>query len=599
MKKILIINDEEIRLNKHSSNEIYYNWNGDDKLSSSLSNYIKKNKNYLKQDYLDFVENIKTSQKNKLLSEVLNFKIYNRYNIFEISNIYEKNIFKSNKIIDCIKLLAIRKIIKEKKISEIHYYGKEIDIFNSLKIICDNCNLIFVSFNQIKLKKKYFLKTFYIIKSIIFYLIYIIKRFNILILKSNLLKFQKNNIFLFSYYVHLKSNKISNLWGNLTETLIKNKYKINWLHDFSPSNQVPNSKIFLKNINSLNNNNNNHIPLDSYLNFNSIIKIFMNFFKIVFKYLFIDIKNIFYYKKKKINFNYFLNDNLIKSVFGPDLIKNLIYIEIFENLFSKSSKIKIGLYLLENQAWESIMIKAWKYYKHGTIIGSINSTVRDWDLRYFKPNNYKKNNSYYPDFIAVNGELNKKLISKNKFINSKKIIPVEAVRYNYLQNIVTRKKIYRSVIIFGDISIKINYEILNDLEKSLKQIKKKYIFYFKPHPTLPKKIVDNLFKRFNFLKNINNFNINYNQFEYCICSETTSAVIEAIYFRLKTIIYVSKNSINLSPLPPKLWKNYGYSDKDFVNFFQNSSKNKKIMINRLIDINSKNNKWLKFLKKNL
>ncbi len=116
---------------------------------------------------------------------------------------------------------------------------------------------------------------------------------------------------------------------------------------------------------------------------------------------------------------------------------------------------------------------------------------------------------------------------------------------------------------------------------------------------MPKKIVDNLFKRFNFLKNINNFNINYNQFEYCICSETTSAVIEAIYFRLKTIIYVSKNSINLSPLPPKLWKNYGYSDKDFVNFFQNSSKNKKIMINRLIDINSKNNKWLKFLKKNL
>ena len=598
MNKVLIIGDEKNDSFRNISEKIFYAWNGQENSSYSLINFIFKNKKSLREDYLKFIENIHKKEKKGFTSKILNYKIYSRYNIFEMSNVSEKNIFKSPKIIDCIKFLAIKKIIKKNKILKINYIGFNLDILNSLKLLCKDNDLSFYSDNNFLFKKKnsYIILNF--LKSIFYLLNYFFVRINIINFKTNFSHLYGKKILLFSYYVHLKKNKLSNLWGNLSETLIKNKYKINWLHDYSPSNQVQSPKIFLKNINFLNDKNNNHIPLDSFLNFTSIIKIFINFLIIFFLFLFIKMKKVFYYKKKKINFFYFLEEDFKKSIFGPDLIKNLIYIEIYENIFSTMSKNKIGLYLLENQAWEYIMIKAWKHYKHGKIIGSINSTVRDWDLRYFKTKNYRlKSKINYPDYLAVNGKLTKKIILKNKLINKKKIFNVEAVRYNYLQKVDKVAKIINSVIVFGDISINSNYEILKDLEKSLKYLKKKFSFYYKPHPTLPKKVVDDLFIKFSFLKKIKKLHINYYQFEYCICSETTSAILEAIYFRLKTVIYVCKDSLNLNPLPSNLWNNYAYNYQDFVNFFVNSSKKKQIFINKLIDINFKNRKWLQLIKK--
>tara|TARA_B100001250_G_scaffold414207_2_gene451293 strand:- start:5107 stop:6915 length:1809 start_codon:yes stop_codon:yes gene_type:complete len=595
VKKLLFIDDEEEGYSKNSEKGIFYAWNGRENSNISLSNFILKNKSSLREDYLEFIENVKKNNNN--ISDIVNFKIYSKYNIFEMSNIYEKNIFKSPKIIDCIKLLAINKIIKIYKLSGIKYYGSNSNIYNSLNFFCKNNNLIFYSKNNIKLKINFRFTALNFLKSVFFLLIYFIKRFNLLNYKKKNFILKENEILIFSYYVHLQKNKSTNLWGNLGETLNKKNYKINWLHDFSPSNQVPNSKTFLNNIRLLNNKKNNHIPIDSFLNFFSIIKIFINLFRVYINFFFINLKKIFFYKKNKINFFYFLENDFKKSIFGPDLVKNLIYIEIYENLFSKISKTKFGLYLLENQAWESIMINAWRFYKHGILIGSINSTVRDWDLRYFKSQKKifkKKLNS--PDYIAVNGELTKKSITKNNLINKHKIFQVEAVRYNYLNKIGRKNKIKNSVIIFGDISINANYEILIELKKSLKFLNKKLLFYYKPHPTLPKKVVDDLLIRFKFLKKMDKMNINYNQFQYCICSETTSAILEAIYFGLKTSIFVSKNSINLSPLPSNLWKNYLYNYKDIINFFINSSKNEHIFINKLIDINSKNKKWLTFIK---
>ena len=141
MKKLLFIDDEEEGYSKNSEKGIFYAWNGRENSNISLSNFILKNKSSLREDYLEFIENVKKNNNN--ISDIVNFKIYSKYNIFEMSNIYEKNIFKSPKIIDCIKLLAINKIIKIYKLSGIKYYGSNSNIYNSLNFFCKNNNLIF------------------------------------------------------------------------------------------------------------------------------------------------------------------------------------------------------------------------------------------------------------------------------------------------------------------------------------------------------------------------------------------------------------------------------------------------------------------------
>ena len=54
------------------------------------------------------------------------------------------------------------------------------------------------------------------------------------------------------------------------------------------------------------------------------------------------------------------------------------------NLFSKISKQNNAFYLYENQGWEKALVTSWKKYNHGNLVGSINSTIRFWDLRYFQ-----------------------------------------------------------------------------------------------------------------------------------------------------------------------------------------------------------------------
>ena len=61
--------------------------------------------------------------------------------------------------------------------------------------------------------------------------------------------------------------------------------------------------------------------------------------------------------------------------------------EAIDNILSNIPKQKVGIYLLENQAWEKSLISSWNKFNHGGLIGVAHSTIRFWDLRYFRSKN--------------------------------------------------------------------------------------------------------------------------------------------------------------------------------------------------------------------
>ena len=64
-------------------------------------------------------------------------------NLFEMSLVNEKNVYKSKKIYDCLKLLALEDLIEKKKISKITYLGDNKELSLSLKQLTKHKNIIF------------------------------------------------------------------------------------------------------------------------------------------------------------------------------------------------------------------------------------------------------------------------------------------------------------------------------------------------------------------------------------------------------------------------------------------------------------------------
>ena len=114
---------------------------------------------------------------------------------------------------------------------------------------------------------------------------------------------------------------------------------MNILNDFSPSNDVPNVKTFIKKINLMSDKDNSYSALDSYFSLSDILRVKFSYMRIYFKFLQLKNKNkYFFYEEDKINFYYFLKDDFNISFFGEVLVKNLIYVTIFENLFANIPK---------------------------------------------------------------------------------------------------------------------------------------------------------------------------------------------------------------------------------------------------------------------
>ena len=328
---------------------------------------------------------------------------------------------------------------------------------------------------------------------------------------------------------------------------------------------------------------NSYIALDSYFSLFDILKVKYYYLCIYFNFLSLkNKKEYFFYNKDKINFYYLLKDDFNISFYGEVLVKNLIYMTIFENIFQNIPKQKNLFYLHENQAWEKALFKSWNKYKNGNLIGNINSTIRFWDLRYFQSKRFDYKSNNIPDYILVNGKLSQKIASKSNMLNDeKKIIEIEALRYQYM-----KKKFIKhhnhNVIIFGDISIKENYEICDALNNLGSEYKKKFKFYFKPHPTLNIKHINKIKKNFDFLKFLDN-NVDYNFFSYSICCGTTSAIIESIYYKIYTTVFIGSNNLNLCPLPKKIFDNFSFNSNE-LKIFLNKKHSQNYKIKNLLNL---------------
>ena len=543
-----------------------------------LFEFIDQNSEVLKNQYLNIILQLSNFViNNQSLKDRLYFK---DYSLWEMSLLQEKNIYKNKFIFKTIKYLALKKIIIDNINENIKIFYLESDLASCLETEFKNLKISFVgkSFSFLNKINQVIKKN--IPLHFLYFLYYFFK--NCSFRKFNDKVLTEKKFLIFSYFTHYDIKKFNEKifypkqWTGLWEEIIENA---NFFQIFLPNEKL---KFFFQVENLVKKKNFKNLKKENFINYFIYYKYFLKVFRDfkVFKS-----KILYYNIVKKIkdseNFRYFFEINeeiFISSFSGYTLLQNLLWINIFENLFKNLPKHDYGMYLFENQPWEKAFVRCWKKYNQGKLIGYCHTTVNFWNLNYFNIKDYNSSDDFKkfsPDLIAVSSEISKNFIV-NQSINLDKVIEVEALRYNWIldkkKDLNDKRIENRKIIFLGDYDKNINDKLIKILKQSKDELMDLgFQVSYKPHPATK---IKNIGNKISVIKE--DLEDLINNYRYIVSSNSTSAIIETLSCGLNTFLFIDKNNFNLSPIKnTKIEKNveFFFTKDELISKIENSQNN--------------------------
>jgi surface carbohydrate biosynthesis protein (TIGR04326 family) len=590
---------------------IYWQKYSADKNIKSIFNLIDENKEYVRNKYINFVNDISNTElpSKNLLNH---FKINFRFSFWLMSSIYEKNPWKTENIYEVLKIIILNKYITDKKVNSIFLYSDDQRLRTYLEHYANEHD-IQITFNPTKnFSKKN--NAILFVKSMFSGLFYFAKywRFNYRFFKKPSQKTNKSNnhknaLFIFSFFDNFKITTeqtiYSNYWGQLHQILRDKKIKQNWMHLFISHKNTKNPIDAMNIVDSLNAQKNleHHNLLESYLTYKILFKSVIIFFLLVIKTItFGNPKKIFTLEKKISIWQYYSKD-YFSSLVGPHAVKNILIYFCIDSAISNLPTQKKGLYLCEDQPWEKALISSWKKYKHGELIAVLHSpNLRYWDIFNFYPNNFYNKNIDIPkpDKVALNNPL---IVNEFKnFYNKNEIIEVEALRYIWLDKILINKpkkrKIKYKVLILGDYTYTTTKSLLDTYWQVHMDISDVFEFSFKPHPNQPMYNLYQTIKREN--RSMEEIITSYDIF---FCGNMTYASVDGYIAGLNIFVMKDLFSLDLCPLNTEQALFISTSEELIRNLdliINDQDPNKDTENNKeILFINKDLNKWKKLLEK--
>ena len=575
-----------------NKNNIVFNWNDYDlkKKEVSVTKLLERHDRKVKEDYISLIHNIgnKTISSNNLKNY---FLINKNISLWSASILFEKNIYKSNNILDCLKIIALRNHIKENRIKKIKIINLPKICLNPIRNLKKKYKIkidISLDSQRKALNLKPFIKliTPYLIQSL--YTLskyYFISQSNYKNVKTK--KKKNKEIAIVSYFLNYDDDKlkkgsfVSDYWRGLDKIIKSLGYKLNWIHIFAEENiNYRKHRPYFENINNKAKNE-SHYFLNEEFTLKVFIKSLINYFKIFFKtFLIKDHKLLINDSVHGLFLYELLKDDYLNSIRGPNLMRNITIFHLFNNKIKKMNKGTNILYSHEGQGWEKPFVSNVRDNLNSKVIGVIQSPIRFWDIKLFDKNiNYKSLRNYYfpPDLLAVNTYNGTKML-KNSGIKSKYLVEVEPLRFKKIFTKVTKKRNYKrkifKALILGSFQSGVTQDLLIDLENIDVNIK----YTFRPHP-------GNRDLNVSFFTDIkSSLNKLLNEADIVIVSNDSSVAVDAYLANKFVIVYLGKGKTNLSPL-----RNF-----KFVKFCSNNS-DLRISINEFIKLLEKNKNFNKYI----
>ena len=537
----------------------------------SIIDYIAKNEKHLRRAYLNWVNEFRCRYKK---ASILGwtFKL-DQIDYYDLTCVTEKSIWKSQIDISIV-VFALSDIIDELRPLQIEYIGNSKPIGKMLENLCKARKIDYkkssgafghyFTNNQQHRKLGYpyipesFKSLFQIISSTMQLLNYYYNSKRSPELKGSVTIY--NPSFGLSY--NDDSSVISVFWNSIPRVMRRQGVSINWLHYFVKNKSFKNSLELNDAVNKIErcDTPDSQSQLCNYLKLKHIYRIWRDYLLLLVSNCFITSGNHLFYSSYLACSLYPLHRfEWKRSVSGLDAIKNIVDYHLIDSSLCSIPKQNACFYLFENNNNEKMFCYLWKKYGHGKIIGVIHSTVRYWDLRYALDLPLKSNgistDLLTPDLVAVNGPVAYDTLLGFGYPEDS-IVRVEAQRYLYLyNNIVSSKKILnqikqpkqdRNVIILGDYVGSDTEILIATIDAASKNISDNFVFTLKLHPNYPRIKGNPRYLQYSIDDSPLSDQLMNN--DIAICSEKTSASVEAYLLGLNVIILLNESGINTSPL---------------------------------------------------
>lgn len=533
----------------------------------SIPRLIQDNSDEIKEQYLSFIYKLgEASIKGKRVVEHL--EVSCDFSYWWMTLLTEKcNFAKTPQIDNIIKVMSFKDWLNVDELYDI----KLVSSNNKLNLAISELSLIQkynYKWEEINTNNSSILKNIYvsipnIIKAPIWLIRYLKDNWQLKGVGIDGWKETSATLSFVSYFFHLdskeanKSNYSSRYWTKLPEMLSQYSIKSNWLHIYVSSDAFPlsyDARIAVDGFNDKYLGKQNHVFLQSFITTSVILKTIYVWIAIALKYKVI--KSGIRHESSELW--WLLEDDLKDSLVGVTAISNLLFYKLFCEAMVLLPPQKRGVYLQENQGWESGLIDAWSRYGHSNnLIGMPHSTLSYWDLRfYFDKRTYNKTIKCpkpLPNLVAVNGKN-----TRDKYLSwgypKDDIIKVEALRY--LNLIEQKYKIGTgevpeitnniTVLVLGDY-MKVNTDKLMKLLQEADQLSKKNIKYIvKPHPMCP--IDKGDYSDLNIKITNNMIHMILDECDIAISSMSTSASVDVYITGKPVVIYLDERTLATSPL---------------------------------------------------
>jgi surface carbohydrate biosynthesis protein (TIGR04326 family) len=235
-----------------------------------------------------------------------------------------------------------------------------------------------------------------------------------------------------------------------------------------------------------------------------------------------------------------------------------MWVELFDAVLSDIPHQETGLYLCENQAWECALVRAWRRNGHGRIIGVPHSTTPFWYLNLYDDprefNRLRDGAKPIPDALAVNGPMARKALLDAGY-PATRLVEVEALRFQYLAPFATRRtndcvsrtsRLRRRVLVLGDYTFRQTIKMMHCIEAASSLTELEISVTLKPHPT--SSIVERDLPSIQFAVTGRPLGEIVGDFDFAFCSNSTSAVLDALLAGLDVAVFLDNEEFNHSPL---------------------------------------------------
>ena len=545
---------------------------------SSVPRYVEDHAERLRAKYLRFIHDLGESRiVGKRVIDHLDMG--DGFSFWWMTQLAEKSPFKSPRIYDCLRLMALEEILLDRKRSELVFHSADRDLAQAMRRLCRNLQITFVWQPGARSEQKWSLRRLYRglpypVQGLIS-LRHLVLRWPLRKLKKPQWFSGESAIFLCSYFIHLdpascaKGVFFSRQWGRLPKHLHDSGRRANWIQHFLFSPVVPNVQLglgWLRRFNLDANNQGNHVFLDTYLTWRTVGRVLKNWFWL----------SAVAWRLRHIHVAFHpigsaawlwpvLKDDWLTSVSGPIAIGNCLWVALFDAALRDIPRQTIGLYLCENQGWERAFLRAWRKHGHGQIIAVPHATAPFWHLYYFDdPRSLTSEQPCampLPDRLAVNGMMAKMAFGKAGY-PVEQLAEVEALRYLNLNGIAAKRDLDSAkgtyvqpsvsesrgvnVLVLGELASLSMDHFLRLVEDTMKLLPSGYRFTFKPHPGYAVNLAD--YPGLRADETTEALDKILHEYDIALAANSTSASVDAYVAGLPVIIGLDGADLNLSPL---------------------------------------------------